>query len=683
MGVRKRYSVVAVACLFLFASLAGCLDDNPVIDDEPSGEVELGEIDVYSVDKNGEKVWQIVMVITDEDFEGTDDVSWEQIHLDMIAPDGYVNGFELWPLNGPIPLEFGAKYIPKDPNSDFVNEGDMIIIHGVGEELEGGSVELFRGSTLLLEMDLPIQFEPDITVTFDDPVMGFIIFPGSTSYTYEAEVTDIDPSNATLNWWTLQLRIESPTDEFADLFGPMVEDPGVEGYDGETGPPQVEFWYIDDPLNGTDGPGIPDAMDEGDSIKITGLSEKYAGADLTLLKGEDPIWTGGSIPEMPASNVSLELDSPIIGHVNRNETAFWNVTIPINEVEPDDLIRWDSIWVRILDSEDNWKIDMEIFRQDPGDYCATISTYWNDDGVQDNIISKGDDIVIKGLNLTYQGGLVEVYLGLTLLDSIRLPSLWPIPDFELIYQQSYLDSNAGVDYWDIIVNITRVDPENIQIPWEDLEARVIDRGTGKILIPKAFLRTFDSGIPEVPTILYYSYEDDDYPTFPGYIYVSALDEVFRGTWLEVFYDGAMVCEVELEGHYRLPGTVMNMANPDVAVYTFTNHTDYRIILNINKITPLNAKIYWTSITIEVVSSTGSILIPKTTLGTDTGSYDEDPSDGIDICLWYIEVTTGDMNASAGDAFKLTGFTTDAEGGTVNIYADGVLIGSVTLPTDFP
>ncbi len=683
MGLLTRHYVVAVAVLFVFASLAGCLD-NPEIDDEPSGEVELGEIDVYSVDKNGEKVWQIVMVITGEDFEGTDNVSWEQIHLDVIAPDGYVNGFELWPLNGPIPLEFGAKYIPKDPNSDFVNEGDMIIIHGVGEELEGGSVELFRGSTLLLEMDLPIQFEPDITVTFDDPVLDSIIFPGSTSYTYEAEVTEIDPANATLNWWTLQLRIESPTDAFGDFFGPLIENPGVEGYDGEDGPPEIEFWYIDDPLGGTNGPGNPTAMDEGDSVKITGLSETFEGGIVTLLKGEDPIWTSDPIPEMPEPNMVLELGSPIILTINRNDTAFWNVSIPISDVDPDDLIRWDSVWVRVQDSEGDVKFYSELFYQDPGDYCDTIEVHWNDDGIQDGVISIGDDIVIKGLDLTFQGDLIEIYRGLTHLDSVRLQSQWPILDLWISTKSpTFTNRTVGSEkYWDGSFNITHVNPENIEIPWEDIEIRIIDRGSNEVLIPLTHPELFEYEHRTVPTIFYLEGGTPDGVDYKDLIVLSGLNLSFERSYLEFYLNGRMIGEERLQGLYDPTYIVIYISSPIVNYYEFTDYAEYRIILNINKITPKELRVHWTNITVEVEDSTGAILIAKSPLIADTGVYDDEPLDGIDIGLWYIDVSSDD-NMGAGDSFKLTGFTTDAEGGKVNIYLDGVLIWSARLPTDFP
>ena len=684
MGVEKRYLAVAVVCLFLLTSLAGCIDDDPEIDDEPERELQLTEPDVFSADKNGEKVWHIEMVITDQVFEGVDEVLWEEMEVVVFSRDGTINSFDIWPLHGSVPLDFGVKYVPHDPDSTTVGEGDRIIIHGVGEEFEGGSVEVIWNSTLVSEMDLPILFEPGINVTFGEPFLDSIIFPGSTSYTYEAEVTDIDPANATLNWWTLQLRIESPTDAFGDFFGPLIEDPGVEGYDGEDGPPEIEFWYIDDPLGGTNGPGTPTAMDEGDSVLITGLSETFEGGIVTLLKGEDPIWTSDPIPEMPEPNMVLELGSPIILTINRNDTAFWNVSIPISDVDPDDRIGWTSIWVNIWNSEGVLRHSRQLFNQDPGDFYDYPWAYWNDVGPQDEVISIGDDFVIKGLNLSFQGGLVEVYRGFDLLDSVRLPTEWPI-DRIRISARSIDITNRTVGnekYWDYYLNITSVYPDSLVIPWDDIMIRVVDPDTKEVFIPLTQPEPFEDDHRTVPTIFYYEEGTPDGVDRLDTIIVSGLNLTFEGKDLEFYLDGEYIgCEMLCEPfdwdppRLFLSRSSLNQYNVNVTAY-------WQGYININKITPVWIMYTWADLQIRILNRTGFELVTNSSVVLDPREYDLDDTDGVDIGLYYVDIQY-DGKLGAGDTIKFTGLTDAFVGAVVEYYYNGRLLGTSVLPTDFP
>jgi hypothetical protein len=691
MGDRERYLAVAVVCLFLFASLAGCIDDNPEIEDEPSREIQFGEIDIYPIDLQGERSWVVEMVITDVDFEGIDEVRWEDMEWAFHKDGGVVGGVGISGSQGPFPDETGWWFIPVEPGSEIVSVGDRLIFYGLSEwQMEADfslrwAFEMTMDRPTVFEMVLGDLTPPVISVSMSDPVLDSIIFPGSTSYTYEAEVTDIDPSNASLNWWTLQLRIESPTGEFGDFFGPLIEDPGLDGYDGENGPPDIEFWYIDDPLGGTNGSGTPTGMDVGDSVKITGLSETFEGGIVSLRKGNDTIWTSDPIPEMPEPNMVLELGTPSIYHIERNGTALWNISIPISDVNPEDLIQWDSIWVRIWDAEEVVKRDSELYGQDPANFSDRISVYWDDFGPQDEVISIGDNIVIKGLNLTFQGGLVEVYRQFTLLDSIRLPIKWPIPDIEIItYNASMIIRTEGLRVFvDAMINISNIIPMNVPFHWEDLEARVIDKYVNRSLVPLDTIDVLPEDLPDRPDIFSYLSPDPVPGEFLGYFYAACLYSSFEDTWFEVYLNGSIVCEVQLFRPFNPEPTEMVIASPSVNYYEFSNHTEYRIILIINKITPADVILYWTNITLEVENSTGAVLIAESHVQQDPGIYDEDPSDGIDIGLWYVEVTTGGYTASAGDALKLTGISKDAEGGSVNIYSDGVLIGAVRLPTNFP
>jgi hypothetical protein len=113
---------------------------------------------------------------------------------------------------------------------------------------------------------------------------------------------------------------------------------------------------------------------------------------------------------------------------------------------------------------------------------------------------------------------------------------------------------------------------------------------------------------------------------------------------------------------------------------------YRAVLNINKVTPKESEVLWDDLRIEIIAYDGNVLVPKSPIDEDIwGSprYDEDDTDGIDVELWYVEVSTGDIRASAGDAFILSGLTTAFEHATINIYMFDNRVASAVLPTDFP
>ncbi len=654
-------------------------------DEEHGDQVLFGEPDIYSGDKGDEKVWNIEMVITDLVFGNIDEAQWEDMEVHLFPLNGTLHGFDIVPLSGPVPLDFGVKYIPIDPEATTVRAGDRIIIHGIGEEYEGGAVQLFWIPNLVAEMDLPIQFESDINVTFADPVLDSIIFPGSTSYTYEAEVTDIDPVNATLNWWTLHLRIESPTDEFGDFFGPLSEDPGVDGYDGEDGPPDIELWYIDDPLGGLNGPGTPNAMDVGDSIKITGLSETFEGGIVTLQKGNDTIWTSDPIPEMPAPNMVLELGSPNINHIDWNETALWNVSIPISDVDPDDLIMWDSVWVKVWDAGEVLRFSSELYDQDPGNYSDSMSVYWNDDGPQDEVISIGDNIVIKGLNLSFQGGFFEIYRGFTLLDSIQLPSQWPIDRIRISASTTTITNRTvgNEKYWDYTFNITYIYPNSLVIPWDDIEIKVVDGYTKEVLIPLTQPELFEDEHRTVPTIFYTEGGTSDIVDLKDNIILSGLNLTFEDSELEIYLDGERIGSVDIREPFDWDPPRIWLSGPSVDQYDINGTSFFRIVININKYTPSWLRFAWTDLQVRILNRTGNELVPNSSVVLDPMDYDLDDTDGIAIGLYYVDIAYDDEWLGAGDTLKFTGLTEAFVEARLEVYYQGRLLGTSTLASDFP
>ena len=132
-----------------------------------------------------------------------------------------------------------------------------------------------------------------------------------------------------------------------------------------------------------------------------------------------------------------------------------------------------------------------------------------------------------------------------------------------------------------------------------------------------------------------------------------------------------------------PGMIVtiSMASPYLEEGVRNGTSVWDATLYFNKVTPIDARVGWSSIRIMVRAPTGVVLLDRTPLVADTGTYDE--SSPISIEVWYTETMAGGVTASAGDFIKVTGMTVAFEGAMVQFYSQGQLIGSATLPTNFP
>jgi hypothetical protein len=130
-------------------------------------------------------------------------------------------------------------------------------------------------------------------------------------------------------------------------------------------------------------------------------------------------------------------------------------------------------------------------------------------------------------------------------------------------------------------------------------------------------------------------------------------------------------------------TTVNLQSPWVGSRTIGDEIHYDAVLNINKITPKDVVVPWTTVRIIVKASDGSVLDIETIPMRDlTSTYDDDLDGHVDVEFWYVETTYGDDKMSAGDALKITGMTARYEGAQVTIMMGGEQIGSIILPMEF-
>ncbi len=159
------------------------------------------------------------------------------------------------------------------------------------------------------------------------------------------------------------------------------------------------------------------------------------------------------------------------------------------------------------------------------------------------------------------------------------------------------------------------------------------------------------------------------------IVLVAIPLILAIMWLGILVD---VIEEETEN------VTLNLASPVVTQRTIADQTYWDAEIEINKVTPNLALITFSEVRVIVKSSDGSVLIPSTEpLFDEPSDYDDGLDGTVDVQVWYKATVPGSI-VIAGDSFLLTGMTdTDYQGALVQITRDGKIIGSTTLPTDFP
>ena len=174
-------------------------------------------------------------------------------------------------------------------------------------------------------------------------------------------------------------------------------------------------------------------------------------------------------------------------------------------------------------------------------------------------------------------------------------------------------------------------------------------------------------------------DDDAVSPVIGTILMVAITVVLAAVlWLMV---SGMIQDPEVEK------LTIQLSSPSVSQYERPTGASPAVyvwdaVLNINKMTPKDEKVKWTEIRIAIKGSDGSILMPSEAPESDVGAtaYSIVLND---VEFWYVDITTGDVKVSAGDSIKVTGMSVAYEGATLQILKAGKIIGTTTLPTDFP
>ncbi|MCK5414007.1 MAG: hypothetical protein KAJ35_01360, partial [Thermoplasmata archaeon] len=453
-----------------------------------------------------------------------------------------------------------------------------------------------------------------------------------------------------------------------------------------------EFWYVE--TVSEDGSTGPHTMDEGDGLRITGLSKAFEGDVIVLFKGEDPVWSSSPIPHLAFDPVDIVLGNATMKTVlfNNQSRLYWEASIPVDETPDGEPIWWSNVTIDVKDSElDSLKSGWPIYR-DKGFTCSSFQTLFDDGAFDDGNVTAGDVLRLTGLDLRYRGAQVELILQGFTAGAQKLPAGFPMDNVSVGVKRTYIDNRTSGDdvLWDLTINISRTRPENIDLPWDEITMRIVNRSSGEVLLALTAPDLFEGTKGDGPEVLYdEASPSDGIVSRYDRIYLFGLDESLEGQRLELYLENEYVDDIRLPSPFdrsKLGPVTMNIASPHIDYQPINDTYYYRAVLNINKITPKELEVLWDDLRIEIIADDGTVLIPKSPIKEDiwgSSIYDEDDTDGIDVELWFVEVTTGDYRASAGDAFILSGLTTAFEYATVYIYMHDNRAAAATLPTNFP
>ena len=522
-------------------------------------------------------------------------------------------------------------------------------------------------------MDLPDDFTPKADITFQDPAISLATFPSTVTWTYDLRVDAVGPNSTELPWYTLQLGIQDSDGNVLLGPRPLLEDPVTPGYDDDSdGTVDVEFWYIE--VVSEDWPTRPHTMDEGDGLRITGLSSM-------------------PVPLLAFDPVDIVRGTATITTVlfNNHSRLYWEASIPVKETPDGEPIWWSNVTIDVKDSElDSLDSGWPIYR-DKGFSCSSFEAFFDDGAFDDGNVPAGDILRLTGLDLGYRGAQVALILQTLTAGAQKLPVGFPMDNVSVGVRRTYIDNRTSGDdvLWDLTINISGTNPDNIDLPWDEITMRIVNQSSGEILLALTAPDLYEGTKGEGPEVLYdeVSPSDGIVSRFDR-IYLFGLDESLEGHWLELYLGNELVDDIRLPSPFdrsKLGPVTMNLASPSMNMMNINGTYYYRAVLNINKITPKEAEVLWDDLRIEIIADDETVLVPISPINEDiwgSSIYDEDDTDGIDVELWFVEVATGDIRAGAGDALILSGLTTAFENATVYIYMFGNRVASAVLTKDF-
>jgi hypothetical protein len=487
--------------------------------------------------------------------------------------------------------------------------------------------------------------------------------------------SDLSKALAKVNWTTVKVEIEGADGD--DLFPASVPVPLP-----ETRPGTIGVYYISDQQS--------IEIESGNLIVVTGVDSSFEGCVVRLYEENKLVGESLPISNFPALSLAVKLGDPNIEEKSKNETFWWNVDIPIQNVTPvGRVVNWSEASARILDSDSS-----SVLLESNLSNTPTPTGQWIEvsDLGNDGEVDIGDDLLLRNLTMAYEGATFQLLVNGSVVGTKRLADHFPTSNVHAFFKFSFGDYvHDNVTYWFMNVSYLSMRSPSISPQWDDIEVSMVsgEPDPDNVLMERTGMEEYEGPTNSSLQVGYLEVDDpDDTMDFNDIILVTGMNLSFSNATFEFWWRNESI------GSRMLPHNLNNtdyrnatfsLSTPQIDEVVIGTTTVWYATININKITPKDIRFSWNDLDIEIVGSEGSVLIRKQSIMEDVWGdprYDEDDSDGVDVETWYIE-TGIDDKASAGDAFKMTGLAIFYEGGTVNFYVHGHLVGSSMLPPYFP
>ena len=462
----------------------------------------------------------------------------------------------------------------------------------------------------------------------------------------------------------------------------------------EDGVVDIEVWYVDISTDFTFAPTHPSQpfpswfVKDGDGIAVSGFDHSFEGAVVKVYEGLDLIATTTPIPELPRYRVDIELDAPTVEKRFDDMDLYWDATLAVSVFEPArEMIAWDDVTVVVTVDDGATELVNRTAQADTGTYGDAPLPWFVDDGTSAGYLDVGDSILLTGMGLGFRGANLSVWWDDDRLDFAMMPDTFDVSNLSIVLG-GLTTSNRTVStelVFDVDLTEITYGPENIGIPWDELAISLTDPDTSNVLLEVMTADPWGGTPSDTPAVYYDDDDGDGFVSEGDVLKLSGLTDAFENAKLEIFLDDTRIGSRSLPNNFdpsKWTDVTLNVASPTVNLRDINGTTYWDMILNVNKKTPGGAIVLWSDIRITIVDSLGTTLIDMAIPVADSTVYDEDDTDGINVELWFIETAMNDQ-CNAGDAFKLTGLTRAFQGGTINIYRFGEVIGSATFPAVFP
>jgi hypothetical protein len=472
----------------------------------------------------------------------------------------------------------------------------------------------------------------------------------------------------------------------------------VEGADGTVLIPQSEPELMPDARPDSEGiyylPNAPgDSIEPSDVLVVTGITKAFNDCVVRMYKGDKLVAESTPTSNFPPLSLWVKMGDTVTSNWFYNDSIFWEVEIPIDGVSPlGEEVNWSEVMAQIVDTGTSAMLVESNLSENPGTYMYDQWIELTDLNGEGRVDSN-DSLEITNLTKTFENKTVQLLVNGSVVGSVHINAEFPLDNARASLWEYHINEYevANETFWYVNVSIS-MEPRNVEFEWSELEVRVVD----KEVVPEDVL--IERGTPLIYTgppgntsdVWYVDTNyDKDIVNSRDIIKVTGMNQSFSNSTIEIWFDGRAVGSLMLP--HNLNGTdygntTINFGTPIVDPVQINSTIVWYVTLNIFKISPKNVKVFWEDVRIEIVQSTGSVLIHPRPLKEDIWmfpDYDMDDSDGIDVETWYIETTAGDNKMSAGDVFKLTGLTIFYEEATVNFYLKGHLAGSSRLASNFP